>query len=179
MGLYPAHTNGPDISHSDAGELKLPALSPERKDTLESILTRIDAFAEYLRSAQNIFIQAETHMPGSDEEKKTIHDGKQQVNNALRALNSLQHLIEVKPDQVTHIATHVRKASTQLNRISNVIDRVLSTKTANNHTRVLRALAQACPRTSSELETSLGVPVRRTLTEQDDLGETSQAALIS
>jgi hypothetical protein len=139
--------------------------------------TRIDAFAEYLRSAQTIFIEAKTCIPGSDEAKKTIHDGKQQVTNALRALDSLKHLIELRPEQVTHIATHVRRASTQLSKMSTVVDRVLTTKATTHHTRVLRALAQACPRTSLELETSLGAPLRRTLTEQRELGKPPRPAL--
>jgi predicted nucleic acid-binding Zn-ribbon protein len=177
MGLDPAHTNGQPFSQLDPGELKLPALSPERRETLESIRTRIDAFAESLRKAQTIFIEARTYIPGSDEAKKTIHDGKHQITNALRALDSLQHLIELRPDQVTHIATHVRRASTQLSKMSNVIDRVLTAKATNHHTRVLGALAQACPRTSLELETSLGAPLRRTLTERSDSGHPSRPAL--
>ena len=177
MGLGPAHMNGQHSSQLDPGELQLPALSSERRDTLESMRTRIDAFAEYLRSAQTIFIEAKTCIPGSDEAKKTIHDGKQQVTNALRALDSLKHLIELRPEQVTHIATHVRRASTQLSKMSTVVDRVLTTKATTHHTRVLRALAQACPRTSLELETSLGAPLRRTLTEQRELGKPPRPAL--
>lgn len=177
MGLYPAHRNGHHPPHLDPGELKLPALSPERKDTLESIRTRIDAFADYLTSAESIFLEAKTHRPGSDEAKKTIHDGKQQVTNALRALDSLHHLIELSPDQVRHIAAHVRRASDQLCRISAVIDRVLTAKAMRHHTRVLRAVAQACPRTSLELETSLGAPLRRTLTAQRDSGDPSRPKL--
>lgn len=177
MGLDPAHTNGQHLSQLDPGELKLPALSPERKETLESIRARIDAFAEYLSSAQAIFIEAKTFVPGSDEAKKTIHDGKQQVTNALRALDPLQHLIELKPDQVTHIATHVRRASTQLSKMNNVIERVLTAKATNHQTRALGALAHACPKTSLELETSLGAPLRRTLTESTDSGYPSRPAL--
>jgi hypothetical protein len=177
MGLDLTHTNGQHPSQLDRGELKLPALSPERKETLESIRTRIDAFSEYLRTAQTIFIEAKTYSPGSDEAKKTIHDGKQQVTNALRSLDSLQHLIELRPDRVTHIATHVRRASTQLSKMSNVIDRVLTAKATNHHTRVLGALVQACPRTSLDLETSLGAPLRRTLAERSNSGHPSRPPL--
>jgi enamine deaminase RidA (YjgF/YER057c/UK114 family) len=177
MGLDPALTNGRHFPQLAPGELKLPALSPERKETLESIRARIDAFAEYLKNAQTIFIEAKTFVPGTDEAKKTIHDGKQQVTNALRALDSLQHLIELRPDQVTHIASHVRRASTQLSRMNTVIDRVLTAKATNHHTRILGALAQACPKTSIELETSLGAPLRRTLTERCSSGYPSRPAL--
>ncbi len=177
MRLDPAHTNGQNSLQLGPGELKLPALSPKRKETLESIRARIDAFAEYLRNAQPIFIEAQTFIPGSAEAKKTIHYGKQQVTNALRALDSLQYLIELGPDQVTHIATHVHRASTQLSKMNNVIDLLLRSKATNHHTRVLGALAQACPKTSLELETSLGAPLRRTLTESSDSGYPSRPAL--
>jgi hypothetical protein len=141
--------------------------------------TSIDAFAAHLERAHAMFLEAKKQPPGSDEAKKTIHDGKQHITNALRALDSLKHLIGLKPEQVTHIANHLHRASMRLSKIGDAIDLALQENEINGHTTTMTDLAEACPRASQDLEISLGDPLRRTLTEGRSSDHDSLSALTS
>jgi hypothetical protein len=160
-------------------ELKLPPLSPERKDTLEFMRSRIDAFAEHLFQAHTIFSEAQKHEPGSHQSKAAIFSAKQHVESALRELDSTLHLVDLNPDQVSHIATHLRRASHRLSRIKEVTEAFLRTKRTTRLTHSLETLALACPRASYELENSLVEPLRRTLTPPNDTEDDAPRAFTS
>lgn len=148
--------------------IKLPPLSAERKDTLEFMRSRIDAFADHLFRAHTIFTETQNHEPGSQQSKAAIFSAKQHVESALRELDSTLHLIDLNPDQVSHIANHLRRASHRLSRIKELTDAFLQTKRTTRLTHSLETLALACPRASYELENSLVEPLRRTLTPPND-----------
>jgi hypothetical protein len=159
----------PLLPHSRAelpgapGDLRLPKLSAERKGTLQSIHARIDAFAEHLSSARAIFSETQKREPGSLEAKAAIFNAKQHVQSALHELDSSLRLIDLNPDQVSHIATHLHRASLQLNRIKGLSELILRTTRTTHHPKALDILALACHRASYELESSLGEPLKRTL----------------
>lgn len=163
----------------ETADLKLPPLSPERKGTLESMRTRIDAFAEHLFQAHTIFSETQKRDPGSQEAKAAIFTAKQHVEWALHALDSTIHLVDLNPDQVIHIASHLRRAAHRLARIKELTDAVLQNKRTNHMTKALGVLALACPRASYELECSLVEPLRRTLTPPNETGEDAPPALTS
>ena len=163
----------------ETAELKLPPLSPERKGTLEFMRLRIDAFAEHLFKAHTIFSETQKHEPGSQQSKAAIFSAKQHVESALHELDSTLHLVDLNPDQVSHIASHLRLASHRLSRIKELTEAVLRTKRTTHMTKALDILALACPRASYELESSLVEPLRRTLTPPNDTGEDAPPALTS
>ena len=176
----------PLFSHSRAeltgapSELELPKLSPERKGTLESIHARIDAFAEHLFTAHTIFSETQKREPGSLEAKAAIFNAKQHVQSALHELASTMHLIDLNPGQVSHIATHLHRASHQLTRIKALTELVLRTDRTTHYPKALDILALACPRASYDLESSLGEPLKRALrAPRDSEGENPPPALTS
>jgi hypothetical protein len=164
---------------TDTGVLKLPPLSAERKGTLEFMQARIDAFAEHLSSAQTIFSETQKRQPGSPEAKAAIHTAKQHVENALHELDSTLLLVNLNPDQVTHIAAHLYRALQRLSRIKAVSERVLRTEWTSHHSRALDALALACPRASRELEVTLVEPLKQTLRAQSEVGRQQPPTLTS
>jgi hypothetical protein len=163
----------------ETADLKLPHLSAERKGTLEFMRARIDAFADHLFTAHTIFCETQKRDPGSLESKAAIFNAKQHVESALHELDSTLHLVDLNPEQVLHIATHVRRASHRLSRIKELTDAVLRTKRTTHVTKALDVLALACPRASYELESSLVEPLRRTLTPAHVPEEDAPPALTS
>ena len=160
---------------TDTGVLKLPPLSAERKGTLEFMQARIDAFAEHLSSAHAIFSETQKRQPGSPEAKAAIYTAKQHVESALHELDSTLLLINLNPDQVTHLY----RALQRLSRIKAVSERVLRTEWTSHHSRALDALALACPRASLELEVTLVEPLKQTLRAQSEVGRQQPPTLTS
>lgn len=166
MGQQPHLPHTPS-NWAPAGELKFP-LSPERKGTLQFMSARIDAFAEHLFKAHTIFKEIHTREPGSKESKAAIFAAKQHVEHAQHELDSTIRLIDLNPVQVSHIATHLHRASRQLTRIKGLTELVLKTNRTTHHVKALDILALACPRASYELESSLAEPLKRTLRPLND-----------
>ena len=160
---------------TDTGVLKLPPLSAERKGTLEFMQARIDAFAEHLSSAHAIFSETQKRQPGSPEAKAAIYTAKQHVESALHELDSTLLLINLNPDQVTHLY----RALQRLSRIKAVSERVLRTEWTSHHSRALDALALACPRASLELEVTLVEQLKQTLRAQSEVGRQQPPTLSS
>ncbi|MEY4667400.1 MAG: hypothetical protein RL518_99 [Pseudomonadota bacterium] len=167
MAKNPHNPQGQTLG-AETGELTLPLLSEERKRTLESMSTRINEFGQHLFNACTVFRNASTQPPGSLDAKSSIHQAKEQVESALHNLDSILRLIDLDPARVSHIATHIRRASGKLKQIERVSDQILKSETPTHHRSGLQTLSRACFRASYELENSLWVPLREALSPAND-----------
>ena len=148
--------------------IKLPSLSPERKDTLTSMCTRIDSFGKLLWKAHDTFLAATHKTPGSDDAKAHIHEAKEDLNRGLHELRLITELMNVNPDYQYQLAAPIHLATQQIARIKQISDRVGASTRTHNYALILNALARACPRLSHELENSLWVPLKEALDPAKD-----------
>jgi hypothetical protein len=167
MGPNP-HLPQDQTDRTPAGELKLPIISAEREDTLKIMHARIDAFAGHLYEAHKIFCEPQNRDQTSRQAKAAIFTAKQHVKGALLELESTLYLVDLNPEQVSHIARHLHRAKQQLSRIEGLTDLVLRATRNTHHAKALAVLAQACPRASHELESSLVNPLERALSTPYD-----------
>jgi len=140
-----------------------PNISSERQETLKTMRTRINAFAEHLFAAHKIFRDTRGLEAGSKEAKASLFAAKQYVESARHELDSTMHLISLDPHQVSHIAIPVHQASRQLSRIIKLTELLLLTERTAHYDRALEVLALACPRASHPLENSLNEPLKQSL----------------
>jgi len=140
-----------------------PIISAERKETLETMRTRINAFAEQLYQAHTTFLGTKRLQAGSQEANASLFTAKQYVASALRELDSTRRLIELNPEQVSHIATPVLQASQRLSRIIKLTELLLRPEKTSHYNWALDILARECPRASYPLENSLNEPLKQSL----------------
>jgi hypothetical protein len=143
--------------------VRVPHLSPQRQDTLETIDLHIDAFAEHLFQASKSFSKAKAKEAGSDDAKSDIFEGKRHVHLALHELDSTTRLVSLAPDHTKNIASILSRVQNQLNRIILLSERLTTTLRIQHYPTTLETLTMACPRASYKLENSLGVSIKLAL----------------
>ena len=140
--------------------------SIQRFHTLEAIRNAVDLCARHLSSAQVEFTTAQEN--STEDVRNNIHRARQNVNEALDALNPIKILVTLNPGQIIHTSNCIERTTVNIDAILRVSRRLIEAESTRHYAWALAALAKSCEETSSELTKSLHEPIRKA---QQDLTE--------